>query len=114
MPSIGVTSTVGFDAQQLARVRGPLLHADRLVAGPVDDRGRRGGGGEQRADLLVDVVFVDRAVQHGSQRVEIRRPAAIASAWSAGRPPFGPYEAFMRAIVTGRSKAREQKRATAS
>ena len=31
-----------------------------------------------------------------------------------GSPPFGPYDAFMRAITTGRSKARAQYRATAS
>ncbi len=31
-----------------------------------------------------------------------------------GRPPLGPYDAFMRAMVTGRSKSLAQVRATAS
>ena len=51
---------------------------------------------------------------HGSHLVATGRPARTASAWCAGSPPFGPYDAFMRAIVTGRPNARAQNRATAS
>ena len=37
----------GRDPGQLGEVAAPLLDADRLVAAPVDRRGRRGGGTEQ-------------------------------------------------------------------
>ena len=40
---------------------------------------------------------------HGSQRVVTRSPATAASRWYTGSPPLGPYDAFMRAMVTGRS-----------
>src|SRR4051794_20276810 len=50
----------------------------------------------------------------GSQRVVISPVSARESAWNAGSPPLGPYEAFILAIVTGRSKALAQNRATAS
>lgn len=52
---------------------------------------------------------------HGSHRVVTCRPAAIASTCRAGRPPFGPYDAFIRAIVTGTPpNARAASRAVAS
>ncbi len=38
----------------------------------------------------------------------------MASQWYVGSPPFGPYDAFMRAMVTGRSNNRAQVRATPS
>ncbi len=38
---------------------------------------------------------------HGSQRVVTRSPATAASRWYTGSPPLGPYDAFMRAMVTG-------------
>ena len=62
-------------------------------------------------------VKLRRGLENGSrasQRVVTGWPAAIASQWYAGSPPFGPYEAFMRAMVTGRSNSRAHVRATAS
>ena len=42
---------------------------------------------------------------HGSQRVVIALARQrSASRCMVGRPPFGPYDAFIRAITTGRSK----------
>src|SRR5580765_7774141 len=43
---------------------------------------------------------------HGSQRVVTGSPATSQSRWYVGKPPFGPYDAFMRAMTTGRSNRR--------
>src|SRR3954451_19439174 len=50
----------------------------------------------------------------GSQRVVTGSPATIQSRWYVGSPPFGPYDAFIRAMTTGRSNIRAHVRATAS
>ena len=42
------------------------------------------------------------------------RPAAIASRWIAGQPPWSPYGTLSRAMTVGMSSARAMVRTTAS
>ena len=41
-------------------------------------------------------------------------PVVSQSRWYVSKPPLSPYDAFMRAMVTGRLYARAHERATAS
>ncbi len=81
---------LGLDPEQLTEERRVLLHAHRLVAGPVHDGRGDAGDVEERFEVRADVVVVDGAVGHripprahgltGRDRVEVpdRQPALVA------------------------------------
>ena len=76
---------VGFDADQFAEKRTPLLGRHWLVAGPVDDGRRHARRVEQRFGLAVDVVLMDRAVHRRVPLDHHRSAARIQSRWYAVR-----------------------------
>ena len=89
-PGTGLDHHLRLDAEQLAEVRRPLLHAHRFVAAPVHDRRRHGRRCEERLELGVDVVVVDRAVGDRVPAGHDRLPAATAWRCQSGSPPRSP------------------------
>ena len=58
-----VDAEVELDSEKVREIPRPFLHGDRHIAGEVDDGRGCGGRIEQRLDMRVDVVVVNRAVR---------------------------------------------------
>ena len=94
-------------AGELGEERAPLLHADRARRRPSSRCGPAPIAASSSAAVcrLMSSSWIGM-YGHGSQRVVTALPGRPRRrGGTTGSPPLGPYDAFMRAITTGRSSS---------